>query len=198
MSVKQTRTRDEQAEATRAALLAVARRLFATRGYPDVSTEEIVQAARVTKGALYHHFKDKQELFRGVVEQIQQEIRARLQTASAKAGDGLAQLRAACHEYLDACVLDEVGRIVVLDSPAVLGWDSWCKINREYGIGFFVERLRALQGEDPGLEATAQMLLGALNVAGRVIAQASDRSTARAQVGATIDRVLAGIAGSPT
>lgn len=197
MSVKPSRTRDAQADATRAALLGVARRLFARRGYPDVSVDEIVQAAGLTKGALYHHFKDKQELFRGVVEQIQQAIRDRLIAAAARPGDGLAQLRAGCHTYLDVCTEDEVGRIVVLDSPAVLGWEAWCKVNREYGLGFFVERLRAIRGDDPAIEPNAQMLLGALNVAGRVIAQADDRSAARSQVGATIDRLIAGIAGPP-
>ena len=197
MPVKRKRSRDQQADTTRTALLAAARRLFAGRGYPDVSVDEIVLAAKVAKGALYHHFQDKLQLFRAVVEEIEQELRARLVAASARPGDGLARLRAACHEYLDACAVNEVGRLVVLDSPAVLGWEAWCKINREYGLGFFVERLRAIRGDDPGLEATAQMLLGALNVAGRVIAQAGDRKGARSQVGATIDRLLAGVAGKP-
>jgi hypothetical protein len=85
----------------------------------------------------------------------------------------------------------------VLDSPAVLGWDAWCKLNREYGLGFFVERLRAILGNDPTIEPSAQMLMGALNVAGRVIAQADDRSAARKQVGTTVDRVLAGVTGAP-
>jgi AcrR family transcriptional regulator len=195
MSVKPHRSRDKQAESTRTSLLAVARRLFAQRGYPEVSVDEIAQAAQVTKGALYHHFRDKLEIFRAVVEEIETETRARLVAAAARPGDGLIQLRAACHEYLDACTVEEVGRIVVLDSPAVLGWNAWCKINREYGLGFFMERLRAVRQDEVGIETSAQMLLGALNVAGRVIAQAGDRKAARAQVGATIDRLLAGITG---
>ena len=175
---------------------ATARRLFARRGYPSVPIDEIVQAAGLTKGALYHHFRDKKQLFRGVVEQIEQEIRERLLAAAAGPGDGLAQLRAACQAYLDACTENEVGRIVVLDSPAVLGWEEWCKLNREYGLGFFVERLRTIRGDDPANDASAQMLMGALNVAGRVIAQADDRSAARSQVGATIDRLLSSVAGA--
>jgi AcrR family transcriptional regulator len=194
MSVK-TGKRNRQVEATRAALLLAARKLFSARGYPDVSVDEIVRAARLTKGALYHHFRDKQEIFRGVVEEMQKEIRDRVSLAAAGPRTGISQLRAACHEYLDACELDEVGRILVLDSPAVLGWDSWCQINREYGLGPFVERLKAVRGNDPGIEATAQMLLGALNVAGRVLAQSKNRRVARGQVGDTIDRLLAGIAG---
>jgi len=195
MSVKRFRSKKEQADATRAALLATARRLFASRGYPDVSVDEIVQAARVTKGALYHHFKDKLEVFRAVVVEIEEEIRDRLAAAAARPGDGIARLRAACHEYLDACALDEVGRILVLDSPAALGWNERCRLNLEYGVGFFVERLRAIRGEDPALESTAQMLLGALNVAGRVIAQAENRRSARAQVGETIDRLIVAVSG---
>src|SRR5262245_5701076 len=139
MSVKRSRSKKEQADATRAALLAVARRLFASRGFPDVSVDEIVQTARVTKGALYHHFKDKLQVFRAVVVEIEDEIQHRLTAAAERPGDGIARLRAACHEYLDACILDEVGRIVVLDSPAALGWSDRCKLNLEYGVGFFVE-----------------------------------------------------------
>ena len=107
----------------------------------------------------------------------------------------MAQLRAACHEYLDACILDEVGRVVVLDSPAALGWSDRCRLNLEYEVGFFVERLRVVRGEDPALEPTAQMLVGALNVAGRVIAQAENRRAARAQVGETIDRLIVAVSG---
>lgn len=196
MSVKHSRKRDQQADATRATLIATARRLFARRGYPDVSIDEIVQAAGVTKGALYHHFRDKQQLFRGVVEQIEQSIQERLLAAAAKPGDGLTQLRAACHAYLDACTEAEVGRIVVLDSPSVLGWDAWCKLDREYGLGFFIDRLRAIRKDEPAIESTAQMLMGALNVAGRVIAQSDNLRTARSQVGLTIDRLLTGVAGA--
>jgi len=193
MSVKYPKSKVEQAEATRARLVAVARRLFARRGYPGVSIDEIVQAAGVTKGALYHHFPDKQQLFQAVVEQIEKEISERLAAASSRPGDASERLRAACEAYLDACVDEEVGRIVVLDSPAVFGWDAWCKLHKGCGLDLFIERLRAVLNGDSGVEATAQMLLGALNVAGRVIAQANDHPSARREVGATIDRLLVGI-----
>ena len=113
MPVKSFRKRVKQAEATRVTLLSAARKLFARRGYPEVSIDEIVQAARVTKGALYHHFKDKRELFRGVVEQIEQEIRERLREAAAGPKEARAQLQAACGAYLDACAEDAFGRIVI-------------------------------------------------------------------------------------
>jgi AcrR family transcriptional regulator len=197
MSVKKSASRDRKAGATHETLLATARRLFSRRGYPDVSVDDIAQAARLTKGALYHHFRDKEQIFRAVVERIEEGIRDRLIRAAEGPGGGLAGLRAACHAYLDACTEDEVGRIVVLDSPAVLGWEEWCKLNREFVLGFFVQQLRDLRGDDPAIEASAQMLQGALNVAGRVIAQAKDRAAARTLVGTTIDRLLPGVAGTP-
>ena len=196
MLVKQRRTKKEQAAATRAQLVAMARRLFAQRGYSDVSVDEIARAAKVTKGALYHHFSDKQRLFREVAEQIARETYVRLAEAASIPGDALERMRAACDAYLDACVETDDGQIVVLDSPGVLGWEGWRELDRRYGLGFFVERLRAVMPDDAGIEPAAQMLLGSLNVAARVIAEASDSHTARLQVGATIDRLLAGIVGS--
>ena len=195
MSVKHIVKRDKRADATRSALLAAARRLFASRGFPDVSVDEIVQGARVTKGALYHHFKDKREIFGAVVREIEHEILERLESAAARPNAEMEKLRAACGAYLDACVEDEVGRIVVLDSPVVLGWEAFCKLEREYGRGFFVDRLRAVKGDRAFVEPLAQMILGALNVAGRVIAQSADRHQARRQVAETIDRLLASMAG---
>jgi AcrR family transcriptional regulator len=194
MYVKRTRPKIPPVPATRARLVAVARRLFAHRGYPGVSVDEIVRDAGVTKGSLYHHFADKQQVFKAVVEQIQREIYDRLAAASSRPGDAAGRLRAACEAYLDACVDEEVGRIVVLESPGVLGWETWCKLHRECGLDVFIERLRAVSNGGAGVETEAHMLLGALNVAGRVIAESDDRGAARRQVGATIDRVLAGIA----
>lgn len=197
MSVKRRRSNRERAEDTRGRLLAAARRLFAERGYAAVGVDEAARAAGCTKGALYHHFRDKRELFRAVVEDLEGGILDRLRAAAATAGDPAGRLRAACEAYLDACVDPAVGRIVVLDAPGVLGWEAWCALDRAYGLGFFADLLRAARPEDPGAASAAQMLLGALNVAGRVIAQAEDRRAARRQVGGTIERVLGGIAGEP-
>lgn len=193
MSVKRRGPTIPNVKATRARLVAVARRLFARRGYPGVSVDEIVQAAGVTKGSLYHHFADKRQVFKAVVGQIQREIYDRLAEASSRPGDAAVRLRAACDAYMDACVDEEVGRIVVLEAPGVLGWEAWCELHRECGLEVFTGLLRAASKDAAGVETEAHMLLGALNVAGRVIAESDDRGAARRQVGATIDRVLAGI-----
>jgi AcrR family transcriptional regulator len=189
--------KEEYAEATRAALVDVARALFAERGFAAVSIEEIVQGARVTRGALYHHFDDKLALFRAVLEAIEAEIAERMRTAAKNETHPWEQLRAACRAYLDACLERDVQRIVVLDAASVLGWHTWCEIDRRHGLGALQERLEAaLAGgliDLQPLEPVALLVLGALNTGGRVIAEAKQSSEARKQVGATIDRLLSGL-----
>jgi AcrR family transcriptional regulator len=189
--------KEEYAEATRAALVLVARSLFAERGFATVSVDEIVQGARVTKGALYHHFDDKQALFRAVLETIEREIADRMRAAALQESHPWEQIRTACQAYLDACLERDVQRIVVLDAPSVLGWHTWCEIDRRHGLGVLQERFEAaldarLIDAQP-LEPLALLVLGALNTGGRVIADAKQSGVARKQVGATIDRLLSGL-----
>jgi AcrR family transcriptional regulator len=189
--------REEYAEATRVALVEVARDLFGEKGFAAVSIEEIVQGARVTRGALYHHFDDKQALFRAVLEAIESELADRMQAAAQRETHRWEQLQAACHAYLDACLERDVQRVVVLDAASVLGWHAWCEIDKRYGLGVLQERFEAAL--DAGLidpqpiEAVAQLVLGALNVGGRVIAEAKNAKEARKQVGETIDRLVSGL-----
>jgi AcrR family transcriptional regulator len=194
--------REEYAAATRAALIATARGLFASRGFADVSIDQIAQGTRVTKGALYHHFDDKQALFRAVVETIEGEILARMTEVAAAEQGAWEQLVAACRAYLDCCLEPEVQRIVVSDAPAVLGWRTWCEIDKAFGLGALQARLAAALDagllEPQPLEPAAQLVLGALNMAGRVIAEAKDGKASRAQVGQTIDRLLSGLRRSPS
>jgi AcrR family transcriptional regulator len=189
--------KEEYAEATRNALVEVARALFAQRGFTGVSIEEIVQGARVTRGALYHHFEDKQELFRAVLESIEHELAERMRAAARSETHAWEQLAAACHAYLDACLERDVQRIVVLDAASVLGWHTWCEIDRRHGLGVLHERLEAALEAgliDPQpLEPTALLVLGALNTGGRVIAEAKNSNEARRQVGATLQRLLSGL-----
>src|SRR5438093_5253392 len=135
-----------QAAATREALVRVARELFASRGWADTSIEDIVQRTNMTKGALYHHFKDKKDLFQEVFVQLECELAERLNAASGAAdADGLGKLSAACNAYLDACMEPEVQRIVVLDAPSVLTWNLYCEIDEEHAIKALTERLEAVR-----------------------------------------------------
>lgn len=188
----------EQYEHTRRVLLDVARRLFGEHGFAATGTEEVVRQAGVTRGALYYHFRDKRDLFRAVVEDIQQEIMGQVVAAAGEAGDDRWQgLRAGLHAFLDACMQPEVQRIILIDAPSTLGWATWRKIDAKYGFGLLSTVLQSLI--DAGLleprpvEPLAHMLLGALSEAGMVIAQAEDVAAARQAVGDTLDRLLRGL-----
>ncbi len=197
------RSRREQAgDATRAALVDASRALFASRGYADVSIDDITEATAVTRGALYHHFEDKRDLFQAVVEAVERDLTEEVRRKAREAADPWKALESACDAYLDACLAAEVQRVVVLDAPPVLGWRVWCDIDKRHGLGIFEERLAAAR--DAGLVAVgsidtaAQVLLGALNTGARVVADASEKAATRREVGQTIARILSGFrAGRP-
>src|SRR5258708_37219065 len=127
---------DLRSEATRQALVRSARALFGARGYADVGTEEIVRAAGVTRGALYHQFRDKTDLFAAVAEEVEAEIADRIAAGAAtEATEPMDVLRAGARLFLDACAEPEVERIVLLDAPSVLGWQAWRGPARPCGPG---------------------------------------------------------------
>jgi AcrR family transcriptional regulator len=185
-----------RSEATRAALVAAARPLFAERGFAGVGTEEIVRAAGVTRGALYHQFADKRELFAAVFEQVEAEVTQRTARAAVASGaaDPLAVLRVGAAAWLDACSDPEVQRIVLLDGPAVLGWDAWREIGMRYGLGLVENELR--EAIEAGVlapqptRALAHVLMGAIDEAALYVATAEDQAAARAEAGAVLDRLL--------
>lgn len=194
MNVK--RTQSERSEATRAALIAAGRRLFAERGYAGVGTEEIAQAAGVTRGALYHHFPGKRELFDAVYEQLEVELAQRVAAGAleANAASPMEAMRAGAGMFLDACVEPEVQRIALLDGPSVLGWDRWREIGAEHGLGLIEATLRAaieagVIVEQP-LRPLAHVLMGALDEAALLVARAEEPEQMRREVGRTLDFVL--------
>ena len=194
MPVKQERA--AQAAGTRRELLAHARKLFAQKGYADASTDEVVRRAKVTKGALYHHFANKAELYRAVVEDMARELVLRMDQAARRVRAPDKRLEAACQAYLDACLDSTLTRILVLEAPVVLGWKAWCDVAHQHEIAALSRYLEAVvakstTGEQP-IEM-AHVLLGALNTAARVIATAEDPQKARGQVEDTIARLLKGL-----
>ena len=191
------RTKAAQSEATVAALTAAARVLFAERGYADVGTEEIVQRAGVTRGALYHHFKGgKEDLFRAVLIEVSAETTGRVLAAAGAAGDPWDELVRGIEAFLDASAIPEVQRIVLVDGPAVLGWDVW-RESGEVSIQLTEQVLRAAM--DAGLitqtpaRALAHVLIGAVDEAAMVVARADDPVAAREEMGQTIRRLLEGL-----
>ena len=185
----------DQAEATRAALLEAATELFAQRGYAGVATEEIVRAAGVTRGALYHHFAGKLELFEAVYEQVEQGLVERIaSSAMSAASDPLAALRAGAQAFLDACEDPAVQRIALVDAPSVLGWEQWRAIGLRYGFGLVqgtvAGAMEAGLIERQPVEPLAHLLLGAIDEGAMLIARAHDDGRTRAQVGDAVDRFL--------
>lgn len=194
------RTKAAQREATTAALIAVARELFAERGYAAVGTEEIVKRAGVTRGALYHHFKGgKEELFRAVLVQVSAETMAQIVQAAAATQDPFEELVLGAEAFLDACMNAEVQQIMLTDAPSVLGWDVWRAIETDHGLGLLEAAVQ--NAMDAGslqrgsANAVAHVLSGALDEAAMVVARAEDQSEARAEMGQTVRRLLEGLRG---
>ena len=191
------KTRDY--ERTHQRLLATARRLFAVDGYGDTGTPALVEAAGLTRGALYHHYADKKALFRAVVEEIEREILAEIEARATAETDPWRGLLAGCHAFLDVCQRPDVRRILLQDAPAVLGWAAWRAIDADYGVGSLDAGVRACQdaGYFEGLPARAvtHLVSGALNEAVFLIADSDDPQAVRAEIDLTLERLLAGLAG---
>jgi AcrR family transcriptional regulator len=198
MNVK--RTQVERSEATRAALIGAARELFGERGYGDVGTEEIVARAGVTRGALYHQFDDKRDLFRAVVVSLEEQVIARVAleatTGAATAGDVLPRVVGA---WLDVCEDPVVNRVLLLDAPGVLGWEEWRAIGEQFGLGTAMALLG--QAMDEGAIARqpvrplAHVVIGALDEAALYVARAEDPEAARAEVAPIVRRLIEGLRG---
>ena len=192
-----TPSKAEQADATRTALGAAARQLFTERGYAATSTTEIVERAGVTRGALYHHFAAKEDLFRAVFEQLEDEVTKHVAKEALTSADPLEQLRRGTRAYLDACIDPAVQRVVLLEGPSVLGWQTWQEIEQRYGYGLVVAGVHAAIGAGliaaQPVEPLAHVLFGALTEAGMVVARADDPGVARADMEAAMDRLLDGL-----
>ncbi len=183
----QKTTNAARAAATRSRLLRAARRLFARDGYTRVGTEEIVRAAKTTRGGLYYHFEDKMDLFRAVNEEVQAELAQSIgEKLVAADGDPLRMLEIGVAAFLDACMDPRFARIALVDAPAVLGWREWREADQRYGLGLVTAGLEL--GISEGLlppqpvKPLAHLLLGAMGEAGMMIANAADPTAARQEV----------------
>ena len=173
------RSQEERTRSTRSALTTAARGLFASRGYAAVSTDEIVRAAGVTRGALYHHYADKQALFRDVFEQLEAEMNTEIADVFAAAPDHLAAMAAGVTRFLDICQRPEVLRIALTDAPAVLGWSTWREIEAQHGLRLITDKLSAAVADGlivaPSVPALAQLVLSAVIESALMIANGADR-----------------------
>jgi AcrR family transcriptional regulator len=190
-------TQAERTEATRSRLVATARRLFAEKGFAGASTEEILSEASVSRGALYHHFPSKTDLFQATFEEVEHDLTVQVTAAAATTTDPRRKLERGFDAFLDQCRHPEVQRIVMLDGPTVLGWDTWHALDERYGFGAMksVLALAAQAGTLPpaSVEPMAHLLLGAVMQAGMVVARADDPVGAKRAMTRTFGRIVAAL-----
>lgn len=188
------RLRAKQIEETRAALMAAGRALFATHGYKATSAQDIVEAAGLTRGALYHHFPaGKEGLFEAVHRSLQREVMEAVLATTHDRGDMQAGLSA----YLDAATRPEYRRIVLSDGPAVLGWEKWHQSESDYAMGIVADGIMQLPNDhaarqlDPAM--LANILFGAYGEAAMAISAAKDPVAAKRNAMAIFDAMFDGV-----
>jgi AcrR family transcriptional regulator len=189
--------RTQNAEATRRALIRVAGQLFAADGYAKVSIDEICRRALVTKGALYHHFDDKRDLFRSVYADVERRWVDEIVSAASDEDDPLRFLHRGCAAFLDSCLDPAIQRIVLLDGPSVLGLEECRAVDNARGIGLIEQALENAvesgQLERQPVGPLAHLFLGAMNEASFAIARATDPAAARAEMGEGLARLIDGL-----
>lgn len=196
----ETRSRKaEQSARTRASLLRVARALFAEVGYAGTPTEEVVQRAGLTRGALYHHFRDKRELFEAVFVDVQTETRQHIRAASNTKTERWEQFLAGFDEYLDRSMDPATQRIMLIDAPAVLGWNRWRELDDTLDLlqnAISDMQARGVVSSALPADELAHLLRGVANEASHRILSAADAPAERRRVGAGLVAILEGLRAS--
>ena len=191
------RTQAERSEATRAKLLEAGRELFAERGYDAVGSPELVAAAGVTRGALYHHFDGKKGLFAAVYESIEAAIVASFPFEEMTSADAFAALRAGIGTFLELSLDAGIQQIALIDAPSVLGWEEWHEVQQRYGLGIVEAGLSAAmeagQVKRLPLRPLANALLGALIEAALSVARAQDPRAAITESKVVLEGLLDGL-----
>jgi AcrR family transcriptional regulator len=190
------RTTDQAAE-TRALLVRAGRELFGSIGFSAAKASDIAQRAGVTRGALLHHFGDKEGLFAAVLEEVEAESATHVLEAAITGSDPLQWLRRGFEAFLLECVKPDITQIMLIDGPSVLGWETWHEIDARYGYQPLLDVVAAavaaglVESDDPS--SLAYLLLGALTEAGTVIAHAKDPEAARVRMAKALNRLVDGL-----
>lgn len=194
---QQSSLRAERALQTRADLVAAGRHLFGEKGFAATSVVDLARGARLTTGALYHHFPTKTALFEAVFAQVHTELLEASARAAAGAPDDVESLALGFEAFLDAILKPDVQRIIITDAPAVLGLQRFAELDERDAVVAMVAAFKAattagtLQVEDP--ETLARLLLGALTRGGMLIASSTEPRRTRDRVARTIRALLAGL-----
>jgi AcrR family transcriptional regulator len=186
--------RVEQGQATRAALIDVATGLFATNGYEATAIPAVLDAAGVSRGALYHHFNSKEALFEAVLQAVEAQATLKVTRAARGATDPLDGLRRGCAAYLAMCRDPVVRRISLIDAPAVVGWERWREIDEQYSFGLIKAAIAAITADGrvkPELvDVMAHVVLAALLEVALLVARADEGRLAIRRGQEAVDELL--------
>jgi AcrR family transcriptional regulator len=194
-----SRTQKERSAATQEALISAARRLWGEHGYAAASTPEIAEAAGVTRGAMYHQYANKTELFLAVVEAIEAEVIGRLtaDVIAAEPSTPAETLHVTADAWLRIAVEPEIRQLMLLDAPSILGWAGFREISQRYGLGMTEQLLSAAidAGElrPQPTSPLATIVLAALDEAAMIIANATDPARESQEVHAVIHDLIDGL-----
>jgi AcrR family transcriptional regulator len=172
----------ERGQATRAHLIDIATRLFAAHGYDGTSIEAVLAESGASRGSLYHHFPGKEALFWAVLEGVAARFGGQVEDATRAAQDPVAELRATCLTWIRLAADPVVAQTVLIDAPAVFGWQRWRELDEQYNLGTIRAALayaaEAGRIEPRHVDPFAHILLAAANEAAQMIARADDRAAA--------------------
>lgn len=175
-------------------VLGAATELFASFGFNEVSVDDVAEASGVTRGAVYHHFRSKQGLFREVASRLQSTVASAVVEAADKAaGDSCDQFRAGSHAFLDAITTGAAVRILLVDAPSVIGWQEWRRLDEENSVTHLRESLGEVGVPAEFLGAATAQLSGAMNEAALWVAQHTDPAGARRQAHIVLDRLITNV-----
>lgn len=193
--------REDYSESTRSALVDSAVELFTKRGYAGTSLDEIARRARVTKGALYHHFSGKQAIFEAAFDAVETEVKGRLEKILAGPEAPWDRALSGLREFISSCLDPAYQRIAIHEAPVVMGWQRWREAEDRYSFGLIRSSLQDLI--DAGdivsvpVEITSRLLFGALSSAATEIASSPDPEEVGKQVETVIVRLLHQVRRSP-
>ncbi|WP_409340649.1 TetR/AcrR family transcriptional regulator [Paenibacillus sp. MBLB4367] len=159
-------------------IIEVARGYFTKHGYADSTLEDIAKEAALTRGSIYHHFRNKKGLFHVVLESVQKEIAERIEAEAAKSEDVWEQLFFGCRAFVTGAVEAQNKRVLLIDGPAVLGWETWRMMDENNAMRLLRGQLQIMEGQGclkpVSIDAMTHCLSGALNEAALWIAQMPD------------------------
>lgn len=195
------RTQAERSDATTSILIAAGLRLFGRDGYAATAIEAVAAEAGVTKGAAYHHFGGKSGLFRAVFIRQEEELATSLAETGLGAPDSWTALQAGCHAFLRHSLDPQIRQIILLDGPAVLGWDAVREIEYAHTLRLLRQGMEAAAAQgwlaEGELDIRCQLLFGALCEAGMLLARTPDPARALPIVVREVDRLLYSVTPQP-